>query len=411
MFIATKFKKLPLFIKILLPILIFGLVFWVYRSRVNSQNKQHTYQFDQVKKGTLVVSVSSAGSVAATNSRSVTTSASGVVKRIFVKEGQRVSVGTPILELDLDLASRQKLQSAYSSYLSAQNNLKTTQDRQYSLESDLVDTKNVFDNQWAGKSPDDPTYIQKHNAYLSAQAAYDNHQNQIKQAQVALESARLSLQQAGATVYAPISGTVSGITVTPGMVLSPASASTATTTSDNKIAQIKTTAAPTISVNLTEIDIPKIKVGNKATVIFDSLSDKTYTGKVIALDTTGSVSSGVVSYPAVIQLDVQSEDVMANMSATVSIITDFKNDILIIPNSAIQTQNGQNVVRILKDDNVEFIPVTVGIKSDSESEILSGLEEGSQVITAVVTDNNRTTTNSPSVFSNFGSGRGTMMVR
>ena len=395
-----------------MPLLVLGSAFWVYRSRITNQNKAPSYQFGQVEKGTIVVSVSSAGSVSATNSRAITTSASGVVKRVFVEDGQKVLVGTPILELDLDLISRQRLQSAYSSYLSAQNNLKTIQDRFFPLESELVNARNVFENQWADKSPDDPTYIQKHNAYRSAQSAFDNHQNQIKQAQVALESARLALQQAGATVHAPISGTVSGISVTPGMVLNSTSDSgSGTGNSDNKIALIKTGATPTISVNLTEIDIPKVNVGNKATIVFDSLSDKTYTGRVIALDTTGIVSSGVVSYPAVIQLDVQSENVMANMSAVVNIITDSKNDILKVSNSAIQNQNGQAVVRILKDGNIEFVPVEVGLKSDSESEIISGLEEGSQVIISVGTNNTRTTTSSPSVFGGFGAGRGTMMVR
>lgn len=414
MSILSKFKKLPKIIKIILIILIIVSGYFIYKNRTSSRNQTPQYQYGRAEKGTLVVSLSSSGTVAATGSRTVTTSASGVVKRVFVKEGQKVSTGTPILEIDLDLSSRQKLQSAYSAYLSAQNSLKTVQDKILSLESDLAMAKDVYETDWKDKEDkEDPAYIQKHNAYLSTQAAYDNHQAQIKQAQSALESARLSLQLSGATVYSPISGAITGISVVPGMILNSSADSTdSSSNSENKIAIIKTNATPSVSVSLTEIDVPKVKVGNKVSIVLDAYSDKTYTGKVIAVDTSGSVSSGVVSYPATIQFDLGSDDILPNMSATLNIITQIKDDVLKVATSAIQTQNGQSSVRIMKDGQVEFVPVNIGLQSDTETEIISGLDQDQEIIISVTTPGNQSNSfSSPSVFGSFGGGQGRMMVR
>lgn len=363
------------------------------------------YQTTKAEKGTLIVSLSASGQVAATNSRTVTTTASGIVKKVFVKEGDKVRTGTPILEIDLDLNGRQKLQAAYSSYLSAQNSLKSAQDKFYSLQSDLVSAKNVFDNQWSMQSPDDPTYIQKHNALLTAQAAYDNLQNTLKQSEVALESSRLSCQLAGAIVYAPISGTVSAISLTPGMILNPTSDSSNSSNIENKIAIVKTNATPTVTVNLTEIDVPKAKVGNKVTITFDALPDKTFTGKIIAIDTAGTVSSNVVSYPTTIQLDSEALGVLSNMSASANIIVNFKDNVLIVPNGAVLSQNGESTVRVLVNGKVENKSVEIGLQSDTQTEIVSGINEDDEVVTAIITPSKTTTSTGSSPFGGFGGGR------
>ena len=281
-----KFNKITILIGLIL--LVGG--YFGYRYFFANTTAATTYQTATAEKGTLIINLSASGSVAATNARTVTTTASGVVKTVYVKEGQSVRTGTPIMLIELDLNGTQKLASAYSSYLSAQNSLKSAQDRLLSLQSDVVNSKNIFDNQYSNMSPNDPSYIQRHNTLLSAQAAYDNQDKAIKQAQSSLESARLSYQMASATVYAPISGTVSAISLAPGMILNPTSDTNNSSNVANKIAIVKTAATPAITVSLTETDVTKVKVGNKATVTLDALPDKTYTGKIIAVDTSGTVS-------------------------------------------------------------------------------------------------------------------------
>lgn len=399
-----KYTLLPPIFKIVIPLVLALLVFIIYRSYSANKSSQPQYLTSKVERGNIVVSLSASGSVSTANSRTVTTTASGVVKKIYAKEGDKVTTGTPLLEIDLDLNGRQKFQSAYSSYLSAQNSYQSAQDKFYSLQSDLVSAQNIFVNQWSMQSPDDPTYIQKHNTYLTAQAAFDNLQNTLKQSRASLESSRLSYQLAGAVVYAPISGTISAISLTPGMILNPTSDSANSSNSENKIAIVRTKAAPAIALSLTEIDVPKVKVGNLATVILDALPTKTFTGKIIAIDTTGTVSSGVVSYPVTILLDTDAPGILPNMSATVNIITNFKNDVLMVPSAAIQTQNNATTVRVMINSQVQSKPVEIGLQSDTYTEIVTGLNEGEDVVTSVTIPS--ATTNSSQSSSVFGGGLG-----
>lgn len=394
---------------IILPVL--GIIsFFVYKQFFTTSTTAPKYTTATASKGTLVVSLTASGSVATSNSRTVTTTASGVVKKIYVKEGQAVKTGTPIMEIDLDLDGRQKLQSAYSSYLSAQNSLKTTQDKIYSLQSDLVNANNIFQNQYSMLSPDDPSYIQKHNSLLLAQESSNNLTNQLVQQKISLEASRLSYQAAGATVYSPISGTIGSISLAPGMILNPTSNSASSSNIENKIAIVKTAATPSITVSLTEIDVPKVKVGNKVTVTLSAFSDKTYTGKIVAIDTTGTVSSGVVSYPVTITLDSGAPDIFANMSATANILTDFKEGVLIVPNGAVVTVNGETFIRTLVNNQLTNIPVVTGLISDTQTEIVSGIDEGQNVVTSVVSSSksgqSSTTSGTTSIFGGIGGGAG-----
>jgi macrolide-specific efflux system membrane fusion protein len=396
----------------IIAVLIAVIGFGYYKYQTSTSQSKVTYQTAVAERGTMIFNLSTSGSVAATNSRTVTTTASGVVKKVYVKEGQPVRTGSPIMLIELDLNGTQKLASAYSSYLSAQNSFKSTQDRILSLQSDLVGAKNTFDNQYSNLSPDDPSYIQKHNAYLLAQASYDNLASSLRQAQSSLESTRLSYQMASATVYAPISGTVSAISLAPGMILNPTSDTANSSNVANKIAIVKTSATPAISVSLTETDVTKVKVGNKATVTLDALPDKTYTGKVIAVDTSGTVSSGVVSYTTTIQLDTNVDEILSNMSATANIITNVKDNVVMVPSSAVITTNGSTTVRELVNNVLTNIPVEVGKSNGSQTEIISGIKEGDSVVTSVVTPASTTTkTTGTSVFGgSFGSG-GAVRIR
>jgi RND family efflux transporter MFP subunit len=398
-------------LKFIIPILIVIITFVIYQIFFKNKTTSPTYSTGSVDKGTLISTVTSSGKIAATNSRIVTTTASGVVKKVFVTEGQKVVVGTPIMSIDLDLDGLQKYKSALASYQSAQNNLKSTQDRIYSLQSAYVQANNIFTNQWANQSPDDVTYIQKHNDLLTAKANLDNLETSILQSQASLESARISYQQASPTVYAPISGTVSAISLTTGMILNPTSNTSSSSNTANNIAIVKTNTTPAVSVSLTEIDVSKVKVGAKATITLDAFTDKTFTGKVIAIDTSGSVSSGVVSYPTTIQFDTDVPEILSNMSASATIITKIKNDVLLIPSSAIVTNNGSTTVRQLVNKQLIYTPVVVGDSDNTNTEITSGLNEGDSIVTNVTTaTTTKTSTTGTSVFGNtrvggFGPGR------
>jgi multidrug efflux pump subunit AcrA (membrane-fusion protein) len=72
------------------------------------------------------------------------------------------------------------------------------------------------------------------------------------------------------------------------------------------------------------------------------------------------------------------------MTADVDITVAEKKDILTVPSSAVKPYQGKKAVRVLSEDGeIEYIPVEVGIKGDGKTEILSGIEEGTEVIVAL----------------------------
>ncbi|PIV11040.1 hypothetical protein COS50_02225, partial [Candidatus Roizmanbacteria bacterium CG03_land_8_20_14_0_80_35_26] len=160
------------------------------------------------------------------------------------------------------------------------------------------------------------------------------------------------------------------------MIASVSSNSLNSTQTSTKIASIKTKALPMVSISLTEIDVPKVKLDDKATVTLDSLADKTFTGKVVSIDTLGQVSSGVVTYPTVIRLDTESNSILPNMTAAANIITDSKDDALYVPASAVQKQtDGTSYVRVMKNNKPVETTVETSLSSSSQVEIVSGLSE------------------------------------
>ncbi|HZZ98818.1 MAG TPA: HlyD family efflux transporter periplasmic adaptor subunit [Candidatus Saccharimonadia bacterium] len=408
--IATKdrFLKLPNWAKLLLIVVIGAAVWFGVRKLQTTANSAPQYQTAQVQRGTLVVSITASGSVSAANSGSISTNASGVVSKIYVKNGDVVKGGAPIAAMELDEDGKQKYSQASAAYQGAKNALANAQNQLYTLQAQMFTANQTFVHGAAteGLSSGDPIFIEQNATWLASEQSYINQQNVIAQAQTSLNSAAATLRQSSPTVYAPISGTVTGLSLQVGSVLTAQSSSTGTATSQ-KIASIQTSAPPTVTVTLTEIDVPKVKIGDRATVTFDALPDKTYTGKIVSVDTIGSVSSGVTSYPIVIGLDIADPDIYSNMNAQTSIITDTRDDVLIVPLAAVTTTNGQSTVRIMKNGQVSMMNVEVGISSDTQTEIKSGLSEGDTVVTGVTSPTTtRTTIGTTSVFSAIGGGRG-----
>ena len=392
---------------IIISVIILGIGYFLWR-RSHPNTSAPTYQTGTVERGTLVVSVAGSGTVSTANNVQVVTQASGVVKKIYVKNGDAVKVGQKIADLELDQEGQQRYSSALSSYQSAKNAVDGARASLYSQQSTMFTANQKFINGAVQENlaPGTPTYIEQNADWLASEANYKRQENVITQSQNALNAAAISYQQASATIYAPLSGTLTGFSLQLGSVIT-AQTTTTGSSSTQKIASVTTEAVPTISINLTQIDVPKIKVGNKATVTLDAYPDKSFTGKVVSIDTVGTTSSGVTAYPTVIALDAKSTDILPNMSAAANSITNTKSDVLIVPSTSVKTQNGVSTVQTMKDGKPTDVSVEIGLSSDLETEILSGVNEGDTVVTATIQGSLGTqTTGTTSVFSPFGRGVG-----
>lgn len=407
---------LPRLLKILTVGIIVGVIWLAYSTFGKPSTPTTQYQTSVAEKGTLVVSISGSGQISNANSGSISTQASGVVRTVSVKNGDYVQQGTLIAELELDQSAKQNYLQTSAAYQSAKNSVDTAQQSYYALRADLFTKNKIFtdlaSNSYYTNGDGSPNtnhrqlaeFIVAQDNWLAAEAKYKQQEKVVVQSQTSLSAAWLSLQETSPSIYAPISGTVTGLALQGGSVLTQQTGSTGTITSQ-KIASIKTTAPPTVSISLTEIDIPKVKIGNKATITLDAFPDKTFTGEVISIDTVGTVSSGVTTYPTVIKFDTEVENILSNMSAQTTIITATKDNVLLIPSSAVTTQNGQSTVQVMKDGNPSIVQVETGLASDTQTEITSGISEGETVVTSTTMTTTQTTT-ATSPFSAFGGRMG-----
>lgn len=408
--IWEKFLNLSLIKKVLIVGFLGIVLFFVSQTILGSKSSEPQYQTSVVEKGTLVTSITSSGVITSANNASITTQATGIVKEVYVKNGDFVYAGQNIASITLDQSSLQKQAAAYASYLGAQNSLNSANNQMNALQASLFVANQTFVNGAGITDPiiDDPTYIIQKANWLKAEADYKNQQNVIAQANASLNSASLSLSQVSSILTAPISGTISNLNLTSGLPISSVS------TSDNSsltqsVGNIKLEGGNLQAlVSLTEIDVTKVKVGQKVTLVLDAFADKTFTGKVSAINTNGSVSSGVTTYPTTITFDTSIDSIYPNMAVTATIIISVKQDVLLIPTGAVQTQNGASFVRILKNGKITEVEVVIGESSDTQTEIQSGISENDKVVIgATATGTSSTTTTSPFGGSGFGGLRST----
>lgn len=398
--------------KILLAIIIItALGFGLWRRSQTSSAPE--FITDTATRGTIVSTVSASGSVLTSNISNIISDAQGVVKSVYVKDGDIVYNGQTIAEIELDQAGQQAATAAYASYLSAKNAADTSQTSYYTLQSDLFtkwkEFKELADSDTYTKpdgTPDSeqrslPEFMIPQNDWLAAEAKYKQQQSVISQTRTAQSNAWLSYRKVSGTITAPMSGTINNITIVPGMTLTK-SGSVTDTVSSERVAVITSPGRPLVEVTVTEVDVPNIKVGQKTTITVDSIIGKSYTGIVESVDKLGSVSSNVTSYPIIIRLDTEASELLPNMTATANIILDTKTDVITVPSAAVQTIGDASYVRVLINGEEMQTPVEIGIVSDSQTEIVSGISEGDTVITG-----SQTSTTGQSAFSSggfFGTG-------
>ena len=238
----------------------------------------------------------------------------------------------------------------------------------------------------------------------------------IDQKQDALADAREKLVDY--TVRAPFDGVL--IVNTDIKLGDPLGASTAVATiiTKQRIAEI----------SLNEVDVAKIKVSQKVNLTFDVISDLNLTGIVAEVDPLGTATQGVVSYNIKIIFDAQDDRVKPGMSVTASIITDVRQDVLMVPNAAIKSQGSTNYVEVLADELAtnqlsasalsssgitsatppKQQAVEIGLSNDSMTEIISNLQIGDRVVTRTIaptTSQSQATTQGQSILQATGANR------
>ncbi len=200
----------------------------------------------------------------------------------------------------------------------------------------------------------------------------------VETAQISLEQAKLKLKNA--QLIAPFDGTVTAINIQRGQQIG-------ANTNAISLADIDHLD---ININMAEVDLPKLQLGQEAQITLDALSGRTLTGKVTQIAAAGTLQQGVVNYPVTVALTEADPMVRPGMTANVNVIVERKDNVLVVPNRAIRTQGRQRFVTVAYQGQMIQVPVQTGMTSDSQTEILSGLKEGDEVVLNTTTPSNST---------------------
>jgi membrane fusion protein, macrolide-specific efflux system len=302
--------------------------------------------------------------------------------------------------------AEQSLANAATSLTNVTNSFESTKLKaKQSVDSANNAVINSQNNQAAGALKDQQSIASAQRQYDSSLASYQSTlaadaikrkpptDADIAQQQVSLINAQNSLATAqknatNATIVAPSAGTIAIIN---GKIASAGSAtSTGTTGTGNGASStpfftLTDPSAFEVKVGFSEADAAKVKAAQTATVTIDAVNAR-LTGTVRSIDTTSTVVSNVVTYYAYISITQLPTNVtvQSGMTASVSVAVERLTDVLMLPTASVSSRGTTATVQVETKANpkkTEPRDITIGLRGDTDLQILTGLAEGDVVVT------------------------------
>jgi len=400
---------------VLLVVLLSGVLFYVRRS--SQSPVQYTQQ--AVNYGNITVTASATGPIDPKAEYDLNFAASGVVSEIDVHVGQQVKAGQVLAKLnstslqDALTQAQQTLTSDQVSYNDALNSQSATLSQANAAIAAATDTYNNSKQTQSDLDQLNQTKAQWAAQEQSAQASVDKAYQTLLSGQDAVTAAQHNLSNAILT--APANATVASINGTVGQTAgSGSSGSTSGSTAQGFIVLVDTSAY-TISAQVSEADIGKVRLGQPAQFTVPAYPSQTFRATVTSIQTIGQTSSNVVNYTVDLAVDSQSlqnATLYTGMTATVNITTAQRIGALLVNNSAFSftttalqagaldrntlalggsftpgsgsSQGNRRIVLELKNNKLTPVLVTVGLTNGTSSEVLSGLQAGNQVVVSAI---------------------------
>lgn len=363
-----------------LVVLLAGAGFGIYQAfSPEPSTAQAQTRSTPVRRATVTETISAAGTLASSYTGAANFSSAGKVTSIDVKVGDVVSAGQKLATIDSTQASKQ-LQVAKANLAVAQDSLDSAEDAE--------------DTPATGQNSQNSTQSAA-NSVTSAQAKLDQAELDVQTAQETLDNT---------TLVAPGAGTVTAVNGTVGQQSSSGSASSSSSQSStsgsgqgsqgssNSAASSSSSSSSSgfititnmtglvVNTSVAEIDVSKVKAGQKATVTLNALPDKPVQATVSSVNLTPTTSGSVVSYGAQLALTDPPDGLRPGQSASVVITVASAENALSVPAAAVTTAGNTNVVTVQENGANVTRQVQVGIRGESTVQITSGLTEGENVV-------------------------------
>ncbi len=376
-----------------------------YVAKQKGNNKAATVKIEAVEARDLVASVTASGQVRPRTKVDVSADITGKIIRLSVKEGDLVTKGQFLLQIDPQQyeAALQRSQAALASAKA-----------QFAQASaNFIQAKRNYDRSAEIKKAT-PTLLsdeqleQLRTQVEVNQALSDAAKFSVEQSEAAVRDSRFALSRT--TILAPMSGRVTRLNVENGETAIQGTlnkdAATLLTISDLSILETK--------IKVDETDVSRIKLGDSAVVQIDAFPDTTFVGRVVRIANssvkaaaTTQASDQAVDYEVVVQLVNAPNETRPDFSATAKVITDVRTKVLSIPIIALTVREDSAIVNgdtaqapagrkaagkqvgkrdvegvfvVNTGNTVSFRPVKVGIAGDRYFEVLGGLKAGDRIV-------------------------------
>lgn len=201
----------------------------------------------------------------------------------------------------------------------------------------------------------------------------------VLETRIAAAQATLNLSR----IEAPFAGTVTEVHSKPGDLVVPGAPGF----------RLDDLSRLLVDVQVSEVDINRVEVGQPVHLTFDAILGSEYQGEVVEVALVGNTVQGVVNFTVTVELIDVDGSVKPGMTAAVNIVVSERENVLLVPNRAVRTRDGQRVVYIMNSDgSIDYIEISLGSSSETMSEVMDGaLAVGDLVIL-----------NPPLDFSQFG---------
>lgn len=320
----------------LIGMAIFGIISgWFFISRT----KQEPIEFVSVKRQDIKTIVSASGVLTGKEQVSLKFKSSGKLAYLKVKTGDKVKRGQAIAGLDTQDLS-----------ITLQQALNTLRDKQATAEKVLDDVK--------GHDKDE-TFAQKATR-TTAEVARDNAYDAVRAAQRAFQDA---------VIIAPFTGVVTQqADLSPGQFISPS----------DLIAQVTNFSEKFFLADVDETDITKVAVGQKAEITLNATGDKVLTGTVSEiLPQTKTTTSGATTVTVKIKTNDKEIPAISGLNGQANIIVSEAQNALTVPQESLVDER---YVLVESAGGPVKREVSIGIKSDIDVEVKSGLSEDDKVV-------------------------------
>lgn len=401
---------------IILLIVIIGVGAFVYVRRANADTTSQ-FQTSEVKKGSLTATIGATGTVRAQQSTTLVWQSAGTVDTVDAKIGDTVKADEVLAELG-KTSLPQNIILAEADLVTAQKNLEDLMNSNTAEAQAIVDLRNAqdaydkaseyYDSLFKSYKYDKLVYVRKMTPFgmkripeiktvkvkkadeetiqnakqdLSlakaklddAQRAYDRLKNgntsDILAAQARVDAAQATINLS--RVIAPFDAVVTETHPLPGDQV----------TAGQTAFRIDDLSRLFVDVDVSEVDINNVQIGQPVTLSFDAILGKTYNGEVVEVAQVGTAEQGVVNFQVTVELTDADEQVKPGMTAAVNIIVKEIKDAILVPNRAVRLVDGERVVYLLIDGKPVKKDLRLGASSDTMSVVLVGdIKEGDLVV-------------------------------